>query len=319
MDEIRHDWTLSELSEIYHRPLIELISQAHTVYLRHFLPGEAQVNSLISVKTGGCPEDCKYCGQSSRYKTPTSPQAVMELEEVLRRAKEMAARGATRICLGVAQREVRDGLLFDRLLEMVKAVTALGLEVCCTMGMLQPHQAEKLKEAGLYAYNHNLDSSERFYKTIITTRTYQERLQTLDVVQEAGLSVCCGGIIGMGETVTDRLELLQNLSSRRPHPDSVPINRLGPVRGTPLENQEILSPWEVIRTIATARIIMPRSWVRISAGREGLPFDTQALYFLAGANSLFLGDILLTIPNAALDADQEMFQLLGLKLRRAFA
>lgn len=310
---IRYDWTFEELSQLHEMPLLELVSRSHQIHTQFHKVGEVQVCSLISIKTGGCPEDCKYCAQSSRYQTPVSAQPMMAYEEVMRDAKKAIARGATRICLGAAWREVRDNKQFDNVLEMIKGIAELGVEVCCTLGMLKEHQAARLKEAGLYAYNHNLDSSETFYKTIITTRTYQDRLNTLDIVQNAGLSVCCGGIIGMGETSQDRLELLLNLCKRNPHPDSVPINRLTSVPGTPLEDQPKLSGWEVLRMVAIARIAMPKAMVRLSCGRDKLSFEEQALCFFAGANSIFSGEVLLTVANPNIDNDETMFKLLGIK------
>lgn len=314
---LRYDWTLDELKEFHEAPLLQLISSAHNVHTQFHQVGEVQVCSLISIKTGGCPEDCKYCAQSSRYKTAVSAQPMMPYDDVIHDAKKAISRGATRICLGAAWREVRDGKQFDNVVEMIKGIAELGVEVCCCLGMLKEHQAVRLKAAGLYAYNHNLDSSEQFYKTIITTRTYQDRLDTLDTVQNAGLSVCCGGIIGMGEEPIDRLELLLNLCTRNPHPDSVPINRLTSVPGTPLEDQPKLSGWEMIRIIAIARIVMPKAMVRISCGRDKLSFEEQALCFLAGANSIFAGEVLLTVANPNIDNDVEMFKILGLTKQTA--
>jgi biotin synthase len=319
MDEIRQDWTFEELSVIYHLPLLELISQANAIHSKYQDRQEVQICTLISIKTGGCPEDCKYCSQSSRYQTNVVAQPLMDLQKVLEEAKKAIARGATRVCLGAAWREVRDSIQFDQVLQMIKSITDLGVEVCCTLGMLKEHQAKRLKDAGLYAYNHNLDSSEKFYKTIITTRTYQDRLNTLDVVQKSGISVCCGGILGIGESHEDRLQMLHVLCNRTPHPESVPINRLGPVAGTPLENQALASIWDIVRMIATTRIVIPQAMVRLSAGRVDMSFEQQALCFLAGANSIFVGEKLLTIPNPALDKDEEMFRLFGLKKRPAFA
>lgn len=304
---------------MYDLPLLELISKSNHIHVQIHKPSEIQVCSLISIKTGGCPEDCKYCAQSSRYQTSVSAQAMMPLAEVLNEAKRAVERGATRVCLGAAWREIRDSKQFEDVLQMIKEITGMGVEVCCTLGMLNDHQAARLKEAGLYAYNHNLDSSEQFYKTIITTRTYQERLATLDIVQQANLSVCCGGILGMGETSMDRLELLITLCRRNPHPESVPINRLSQIPGTPLENQPKVSVWEMIRMIAVARIVMPKTMIRLSAGRIEMAFEEQTLCFLAGANSIFAGEKLLTVANTPIDRDEEMFQLLGLKKRPAFS
>lgn len=316
---IRYDWTIEELKELYAMPLLELIAKANLLHNQLHEAAEVQVCSLISIKTGGCSEDCKYCAQSSRYQTSVSAQPMMQYEAVLNEAKKAAERGATRVCLGAAWREVRDNKQFEEVLLMVKGITDLGVEVCCTLGMLKEHQAKRLKEAGLYAYNHNLDSSEKFYKTIITTRTYQERLNTLDIVEKANLSVCCGGILGMGEDPIDRLELLLTLCRRNPHPESVPINRLSQIPGTPLEDQPKISIWEMIRAIAVARIVLPESMVRLSAGRIEMSYEQQALCFLAGANSIFAGEKLLTVANTPVDKDEEMFQLLGLKKRPAFA
>ena len=316
---IRYNWTIEELKELYAMPLLELIAKANLLHNQLHEAAEVQVCSLISIKTGGCPEDCKYCAQSSRYQTSVSSQPMMQYDAVLNEAKKAAQRGATRVCLGAAWREVRDSKQFEEVLQMVKGITDLGVEVCCTLGMLKEHQAKRLKEAGLYAYNHNLDSSEKFYKTIITTRTYQERLNTLDIIEKANLSVCCGGILGMGEDSIDRLELLLSLCRRNPHPESVPINRLSQIPGTPLEDQLKISIWEMIRAIAVARIVLPESMVRLSAGRIEMSYEQQALCFLAGANSIFAGEKLLTIANTPFDKDEEMFQLLDLKKRPAFA
>ena len=317
MEKIQHNWTLEELQILYHRPFFELVGQAHTVHRQHHDVQEVQVCALISIKTGGCPEDCKYCAQSSRYQTPVSAQPLMEVEEVVQMARQAIDRGASRVCLGAAWREVRDSNQFDQVLRMVEAVAALGVEVCCTLGMLKDHQARRLQEAGLYAYNHNLDSSEQFYKTIITTRTYQDRLQTLNVVEKTGLSVCCGAILGMGETITDRLQFLHALSQRDRHPESIPINQLTAVPGTPFEQQPIVPIWEMVRMVATTRIIFPKAMVRLSCGRVNMSHEQHALCFLAGANSLFSGERLLTVANSSVDQDEEMFQLFNLTARVA--
>lgn len=316
---IKYDWIMEELIELYRLPLLELISKSHILHLHYHQVAEVQVCSLISIKTGGCPEDCKYCAQSSRYQTAVSAQPMMQYEEVLSEAKKAIARGVTRVCLGAAWREVRDNKQFDHILQMIKSITGLGLEVCCTLGMLTDNQAKQLKAAGLYAYNHNLDSSEKFYKTIITTRTYQDRLNTLDVVEKAGLSVCCGGIIGMGEEIEDRLELLLTLCRRNPHPESVPINQWNQIPGTPLKNQPKVSIWEMIRMIAVARIILPQAMIRLSCGRIEMSYEEQALCFLSGANSIFIGEKLLTVANTPFEKDEQMFQILGLKKQPAFA
>jgi biotin synthase len=316
---IRHDWRIEELKEMYDLPLLELISKSNHIHVQIHKPSEIQICSLISIKTGGCPEDCKYCAQSSRYQTSVSAQPMMQLTAVLNEAKRAVERGSTRVCLGAAWREIRGSKQFEDVLQMIKEITGMGVEVCCTLGMLKDHQAARLKEAGLYAYNHNLDSSEQFYKTIITTRTYQERLATLDIVEQANLSVCCGGILGMGESSVDRLELLLTLCRRNPHPESVPVNRLSQIPGTPLENQPKVSVWEMIRMIAVARIVMPQAMIRLSAGRIEMAFEEQTLCFLAGANSIFAGEKLLTVANTPIDRDEEMFQILGLKKRPAFS
>lgn len=303
---------IEELEELYARPLLALIVSAQEVHKQFHRVGEVQVCSLISIKTGGCPEDCKYCAQSSRYQTAVSAQPLMQYEEVLEHAKRAISQGASRICLGAAWREARASRQFEEVLRMVKGIAELGVEVCCTLGMLKPQEAERLKAAGLYAYNHNLDSSEGFYKTIITTRTYQDRLKTLDTVQQAGLSVCSGAILGMGEKSRDRLEFLHTLTNRNPHPDSVPINFLTPIPGTPLENMPKVPIWEMVRMVAITRIVLPKARVRLSCGRDRLSYEEQALCFLAGANSIFSGEKLLTVGNPTPDRDQEMFEVLGL-------
>lgn len=315
---IRHDWTLEELQVLYDLPFIELVSKANQIHSQFHELSEIQVCSLISIKTGGCLEDCKYCAQSSRYQTSIKAQPMMTFEAVLRDAKSAIKQGATRVCLGAAWREVREGKPFEEILKMIEGITNLGVEVCCTLGMLTASQAKRLKEAGLYAYNHNLDSSEKFYKTIITTRTYQDRLDTLSHVENAKLSICCGGILGMGEDYKDRLELLLLLGKRNPHPESVPINRLSQIPGTPLEGQSKVSVWELIRIVAIARIVLPKSMIRLSCGRIGMSYEEQALCFLSGANSIFSGEKLLTVANTSIDKDEEMFQLLGLKKKAAF-
>ncbi len=319
MTLIRSDWTLEELQNLYHLPLLKLISYAHSIHTQFHQLGKIQVCSLISIKTGGCPEDCKYCAQSSRYQTFVSAQPLMKQEEVLKKAKEAIKKGASRICMGAAWREVKDNKQFEEVLQLIKEVASLGVEVCCTLGMLKEYQAKRLKEAGLYAYNHNLDSSESFYKTIITTRTYQDRLNTLNAVEAAQLSVCCGGILGLGETVQDRLEMILTLCNRNPHPESVPLNQLTQVPGTPLEHQPSISIWELIRTIAVTRITMPCAQVRLSCGRVEMSFEDQALAFLTGANSIFIGEKLLTVSNPSFDKDEEMFKLLGLEKKEAFS
>lgn len=315
---IRTDWTLQEIADIYHSPLLPLIIRAADIHKKHQATAEVQVCTLLSVKTGGCPEDCAYCPQAARYNTGVDAHKLMSYTEVIGKALEAKNSGSTRFCMGAAWRNVRDNSDFDKVIEMVKGVNALGLEVCCTLGMLTEEQAQRLKEAGLYAYNHNLDTSEEHYDDIITTRTYQDRLQTLDNVEKAGLSVCCGGIIGLGETDDDRIKLLHTLATRPQHPESVPVNALVAVPGTPLESQQRVQVWDMVRMIATARITMPKAMVRLSAGRNEMSIEQQALCFLAGANSIFAGEKLLTTPNPDVKSDMEMFQLLGLTPRESF-
>lgn len=317
-EPLRTDWTLAEVSALYHSPVLELIVRATAVHQQFQATGEVQVCTLLSVKTGGCPEDCAYCPQAARYHTGVQAHKLLPDEEVLAAARAARDAGSTRFCMGAAWREVRDNRDFDRVLGMVTQVNDLGLEVCATLGMLTPDQAEKLKNAGLYAYNHNLDTSAEHYESIITTRTYDDRLDTLGHVRKAGLSVCSGGIIGLGETDHDRIAMLHTLATLPAHPESVPVNALVPVEGTPLADQPRVSVWEMLRMIATARILMPRTMVRLSAGRQEMPVAEQALCFLAGANSIFSGDKLLTTPNPSFADDQTMFQLLGLKPRQSF-
>lgn len=315
---IRNDWTRQEIAEIYHRPIMELIYEAATVHRQHNDPSEVQVCTLLSIKTGGCPEDCSYCPQAARYNTDVKVHKLLDVDYVLDNAKRAKENGSTRFCMGAAWREVRDNRDFDKVIEMVMGVNSLGMEVCCTLGMLTEDQAKRLKDAGLYAYNHNLDTSEEHYEEIITTRKYDDRLQTLENVRNADISVCSGGIIGLGESTEDRIGMLHTLSTLPKHPESVPVNALVPVAGTPLEDQPKVSVWEMVRMIATARIIMPKAMVRLSAGRVRMTTEEQALCFLAGANSIFAGDELLTTPNPAVDQDKEMFQVLNLKPRESF-
>lgn len=315
---IRNDWTIDEIKEIYETPLLELIYRAATIHRKHNDTGEVQVCTLLSVKTGGCPEDCAYCPQAARYNTGVNVHALMQTDEVLSYARKAKEAGSTRFCMGAAWREVRDNRDFDRVIEMVKGVNELGMEVCCTLGMLSESQAKKLADAGLYAYNHNLDTSSEYYKEIISTRTYEDRLNTLDNVRKAGVSVCCGGIIGLGEKHEDRIKMLHTLSTMPSHPESVPINGLVRVKGTPLEDNPKIDIWDMVRMIATARILMPKAMVRLSAGRNDMSVSEQALCFMAGANSIFAGEKLLTTPNPAFEEDNAMFDLLGLKPREAF-
>jgi biotin synthase len=319
MNRIRHDWTKEEILGIYNTPLLDLIYQAATVHREQNNYSEVQISSLLSIKTGGCTEDCGYCPQAARYHTDTEVQPLMKVADVVSAAADAKAAGASRMCLGAAWRQVRDNRDFDRVLDMVKEINKLEMEVCCTLGMLTENQAQKLADAGLYAYNHNIDTSSEYYETIITTRTYEDRLNTINHVRKANITVCSGGIIGMGESVDDRIGMLHTLVNMEEHPDSVPINSLVPVKGTPMENRERAPIWDMIRMIATARILMPRSVVRLSAGRNEMSIPEQALCFMAGANSIFAGDKLLTTPNPAFDTDMQMFELLGLTPRKAFA
>jgi biotin synthase len=314
---IRNDWTHAEISEIYHSPLLDLVYRAATVHREYNKAEEVQVCTLLSVKTGGCPEDCAYCPQAARYNTGLQVHKLMEVDEVLAKAREAKANGSSRFCMGAAWREVRDNRDFDKVLEMVKGVNALELEVCATMGMITEEQAIKMKEAGLYAYNHNLDTSEEHYADIITTRTYSDRINTLENVRKAGVSVCSGGIIGMGESNEDRIGMLHTLATLPAHPESVPVNALVPVEGTPLEDQPMVEIWDMVRMVATARILMPKARVRLSAGRVRMSVVEQGFLFFAGANSIFAGDKLLTTPNNAVLDDQAMFNVLG--LNRHFA
>jgi len=309
--QIRHDWTVEELLEIYESPLLDLIYRAATVHRSCHEPADIQRAALLSVKTGGCSEDCKYCPQSARYRTGVRPQPLMEVAHVLEAARAAKASGATRFCMGAAWREVRDGRDFDAVVDMVRGVRALGMEACVTLGMLKPHQAQRLAEAGLTSYNHNVDTSPEFYGSIVSTRTYEDRLATLDAVEAAGISVCSGGIIGMGESRRDRVAMLAMLAAREPHPGSVPINALVRVAGTPLAEGEPVDGFDFVRTVATARIAMPAARVRLSAGRRELGPQTQVLAFLAGANSIFFGEKLLTTPNAEADEDASLFAALA--------
>lgn len=312
------DLTRADVAAIYHSPLLDLVYRAATVHREHHAPGEVQLCTLLSVKTGGCPEDCAYCPQAARYHTGIDRHGLLKLDSVLEAAREAKEAGSTRFCMGAAWREVRDNRHFDEVLEMVSGVRDLGLEVCCTLGMLTESQAERLKEAGLYAYNHNLDSSREFYPEIIGTRTYDDRLDTLANVHKAGLSVCCGGIIGMGETVDQRIDLLHTLATLPSPPESVPVNALVPVPGTPLEDCPPVSTWEMVRMIASARVLMPKAMVRLSAGRSRMSAEQQALCFLAGANSIFTGEKLLTTPNPSFDSDEGLLELLGLTPREPY-
>jgi biotin synthase len=309
---LRHDWSVEEVRALFALPFADLLFRAQTVHRRFFPANEVQVSTLCSIKTGACPEDCAYCPQSIRYDTGLEEEALMAVEAVVEQAREALSRGATRFCMGAAYRSPKPGQLAV-IKEMVRRVNALGMETCATLGMLTAHQAHELKAAGLDYYNHNLDTSEDFYEEIITTRTYQDRLDTLENVRAAGMKVCCGGIIGMGESVTDRAKLLQTLATLPEHPHSVPVNQLVQVPGTPLHGAEPVEPIELVRTIAVARILMPRSHVRLSAGRTEMSDETQALAFLAGANSIFYGERLLTTDNPERDHDRALFEKLGIR------
>jgi biotin synthase len=315
---IKNTWTKQEIETIYNQPLLDLVYEAATLHKKHQATGEVQVCTLLSIKTGGCPEDCAYCPQAARYNTGVDVHALMKFDDVMQSAQTAKDNGSTRFCMGAAWREVRDNKDFDRVIDMVKGVNSLGMEVCCTMGMLTPQQAEKLADAGLYAYNHNLDTSREHYSDIISTRTYDDRLNTLENVRKAGISVCCGGIIGLGETHNDRIQMLHTLSTMPEHPESVPINALVPVKGTPLQDNNKVDVWDMVRMIATARILMPKAMVRLSAGRNEMSVTEQAWCFMAGANSIFAGEKLLTTANPTVDADKQMFELLGLIPRESF-
>jgi biotin synthase len=309
---LRHDWTLNEVSALFEQPFNDLLFQAQTAHRRNFNPNEVQISTLLSIKTGACPEDCAYCPQSAHYQTGLQKERLMALQEVTAAAKAAKAGGASRFCMGAAWRNPTDKNL-DTVIDMIQAVKSEGMETCVTLGMLTGNQAQRLKDAGLDYYNHNLDTSPEFYGKLITTRTYQDRLDTLEHVRSCGINVCCGGIVGMGEKLRDRAGLLMQLANLPQHPESVPINMLVQVKGTPLEGAEKLDPLDFIRTIAVARILMPASYVRLSAGRTDMSDETQALCFLAGANSIFYGEKLLTTDNPETNHDMALFDKLGLK------
>lgn len=317
---VRNDWTRDEIARIYNHPLLDLVYHGATVHRHYFNPREVQQCTLLSIKTGGCPEDCKYCSQSSRYETAVKAEKLMDFDSVLENARRAKEAGSTRFCMGAAWRGVSQvgPRQFERVLSMVSAVRGLGLEVCATLGMVNGEQATALKNAGLTAYNHNLDTSREFYPTVISSRKYDDRLETLRAVRNAGISVCCGGIIGLGESHKDRVSLLHTLATLAVHPESVPVNALVANEGTPLEDARPVPVWELCRMIATARVVMPRSMVRLSAGRVGLNQAEQALCFMAGANSIFTGDKLLTTPNPEFSEDTAMFETLGLMGKKPF-
>lgn len=309
--DIRHDWQTGEVLALFARPFNDLLFEAQNLHRRYFDPNKVQISTLLSIKTGGCAEDCAYCPQSAHFDTGVKAGKLMCKDDVLAEAQKAKAAGASRFCMGAAWREPKDRDL-DKVAELIEGVKALGLETCATLGMLKREQAQKLKASGLDYYNHNLDTSKEYYGNIITTRTYQDRLDTLEHVRDAGMHVCCGGIVGMGEGLSDRAELLRTLANMPQHPESVPINLLVQVEGTKLHGHKELDAFDFIRTIAVARILMPRSYVRLSAGREEMNEQTQALCFFAGANSIFYGEKLLTTPNPAADRDMQLFDKLGL-------
>lgn len=307
-----------EIREIYNLPLITLIHRASEVHRMHHCPEEVQISTLVSIKTGGCPEDCAYCPQAARYHTKVNVDEMLSVDDVVKAAEEAKELGSSRLCMGAAWRNVKNNKDFDRVLDMVKTVNSMEMEVCCTLGMITENQAKRLAAAGLYAYNHNIDTSEEYYKEIISTRSYDDRLKTIDNARNAGITICSGGIIGMGESAEDRIDMLFTLSLLNPLPESVPINALVPVEGTPLENQTTVSSWEMIRMIATARLVLPKTQIRLSAGRKQMNHEAQALCFLAGANSIFSGEKLLTTPNPELNEDKILLDALGLKPKKPF-
>ena len=304
--------TLDRIRQIYSQPLPDLMFEAQRIHREHHDPRAIQLCTLGNIKSGACPEDCGYCSQSVHNSSGLAPEPLMQSAAVLQEAQAAKATGSTRFCMGAAWREVKDGAQFDRVLEMVRDVAALDMEVCCTLGMLKPHQAQQLKEAGLTAYNHNLDTSPSYYEKVITSRTYQDRLDTIKAVSDAGILVCCGGIVGMGESQTDRLEFLEALLKLDPVPESIPINSLIPIAGTPLENAPPIDPIDMVRMIATTRILFPTAIVRLTAGRSAMSDELQAMCFVAGANSIFTGPVLLTAPNPSRDHDGELLQRLGM-------
>lgn len=318
MSAERNNWTREEILQIYNRPLMDLLYEAATVHRAHHDPNTVQVSTLLSIKTGGCPEDCGYCPQAARYHTNIEGNDLMSVSQVKAQALRAKASGSSRVCMGAAWRNVKDGPEFDQVLEMVRTINKLDMEVCCTLGMLTENQAKRLAEAGLYAYNHNLDTSEEYYKDVISTRAYKDRLETIDNVRKSSVTVCSGGIIGMGESLEDRAGMLVALSTLQPQPESVPINALVAVEGTPMEDMEPVPIWDMVRMVATTRLVMPKTQVRLSAGRMSMSREGQALCFLAGANSIFAGDKLLTTPNPDVNQDMEMFKLLGLTPQKAF-
>ncbi len=318
MSKVRNNWTKEEILNIYNKPLMELLYEAATVHRKNHDPNTVQVSTLLSIKTGGCPEDCGYCPQAARYHTDIEGNDLMTVPHVKAQALRAKASGSSRVCMGAAWRNVKDGPEFDQVLEMVRTINKLDMEVCCTLGMITENQAKRLAEAGLYAYNHNLDTSEDYYKDVISTRAFEDRLDTIDNVRKTNVTVCSGGIIGMGEHLEDRAGMLVALASLSPQPESTPINALVPVEGTPMEDIAPVAIWDMIRMVATTRIVLPETQVRLSAGRTEMSREGQAMCFFAGANSIFAGDKLLTTPNPDVNEDMEMFKLLGLNPQKPF-
>lgn len=318
MSVTRNNWTKEEIIAIYNKPLMDLLFEAASIHREHHDPNVVQVSTLLSIKTGGCPEDCGYCPQAARYHTNVEGNDLMSVSQVKAQALRAKASGSSRVCMGAAWRNVKDGPEFDDVLEMVRTINKLDMEVCCTLGMLTENQAKRLAEAGLYAYNHNLDTSEEYYKEVISTRGFEDRIQTIENVRKTNVTVCSGGIIGMGESIEDRAGMLVALSTLNPQPESVPINALVAVEGTPMEEEKPVEIWEMIRMVATTRIVMPETQVRLSAGRTNMSREGQAMCFFAGANSIFAGDKLLTTPNPDVNEDMKMFELLGLQAQKPF-
>jgi biotin synthase len=316
--QARHNWSKEEIIAIYNKPMMELLYEAATIHRQHHDPNVVQVSTLLSIKTGGCPEDCGYCPQAARYHTDIETNDLMSVSQVKAQALRAKSSGSSRVCMGAAWRNVKDGEEFDQVLEMVRTINKLDMEVCCTLGMITENQAQRLAEAGLYAYNHNLDTSEDYYDDIISTRAFDDRLKTIENVRKTNVTVCSGGIIGMGESIEDRAGMLVALSTLNPQPESVPINALVAVEGTPLEDQKPVEIWEMVRMVATTRIIMPETQVRLSAGRTNMSEEGQTLCFFAGANSIFAGDKLLTTPNPDINQDMALFGKLGLNPQKPF-
>jgi biotin synthase len=318
MSNTKHNWTKEEIIDLYNKPMMDLLFEAASVHRQNHDPNVVQVSTLLSIKTGGCPEDCGYCPQAARYHTNVAGNDLMSVQQVKAQALRAKSNGSSRVCMGAAWRNVKDGPEFDQVLEMVRTINKLDMEVCCTLGMLTENQAHRLAEAGLYAYNHNLDTSEEYYKEVISTRGFEDRLQTIENVRKTNVTVCSGGIIGMGESIADRAGMLVALATLNPQPESVPINALVAVEGTPMEDEKPVEIWEMIRMVATTRIVMPQTQVRLSAGRTNMTREGQAMCFFAGANSIFAGDKLLTTPNPDVNEDMKMFALLGLNPQKAF-